>query len=257
MPIGRRLGGAPRWLIVYVSVCLAALLLAAAILYVTTADITAAAARFPRAAASPRPVRDVPYADLINDIARTRHMSPALVAAVIFVESGFNARARSPRGAHGLMQVRPATWRELAGHPACAPEIAALTDPPCMEDPEANIEAGTAYLRRLLDRFNGNLPYALAAYNAGAGTVEHHEGVPPYPETTRYLRQVALVWFHLQRDGTLTPVWRTLLRSANLASYARSAVVACLIGLAVPLIWLIVWTASRPPLVHARQGARR
>jgi hypothetical protein len=253
MTIGRRLGGAPRWLVVYVSVCLAALLFAATILYVTTADTTAAVARFPRGAASPRLVRDVPYADLINNIARTRHMNPALVAAVIFVESGFNARARSPRGAYGLMQVLPATWRELAGPPACAPEIAGLTNPPCMDDPEENIETGTAYLRRLLDRFNGNLPYALAAYNAGAGTVEHHEGVPPYPETTRYLRQVALVWFHLQRDSTLTPVWRTLLRSANLGSYARSAVVVSLFGLAVPLIWLIVWMASRPPLVHVRQ----
>jgi hypothetical protein len=257
MTIGRRLGGAPRWLIAYLSMCLAALLFAATILYLTTAHATAAVVRFPREGASPRLVRNIPYAALINTIARARHVNPALIAAVMFVESGFNARARSPRGAYGLMQVLPGTWRELAGSPVCPAEIARLTAPPCMEDPQANIETGTAYLRRLIDRFNGNLPYALAAYNAGAGTVEHHEGVPPYPETTRYLRQVALVWFHLQRDGTLTPVWRTLLRSANLESYLRSTVAVSLIGLTVPLLWLIARMVLRPPLVHVRQGARR
>ena len=257
MPIGRRLGGAPRWLIGYVFLCLATLLLAATILYVTTAHVTVAVSRLPRDGMVPRSVHGIPYAELINRTAQHHRLNPALVAAVVFTESGFHAQARSSRGAYGLMQVLPVTWRAHAGEPACAPEIARLTEPPCMDDPESNLETGTAYLRRLIDRFKGNLPYALAAYNAGAGTVEHHEGVPPFPETTRYLRQVAQVWLHLQQDGTFTPVWRILLRSANVESYARAGVEISLVGLAVPLLWLITWRASRTPLAHMRQGVRR
>jgi hypothetical protein len=253
MTIGRRQGGAPRWLIGYSVLCLAALLLAGTILYVTTVHVSAAVARLPHDGATSRPVHGIPYADLINRIAGSRRLNPALIAAMVATESGFNARARSPRGAYGLMQVMPATWRELAAGSGCAPDVARLTEPPCMDDPEANLRAGTAYLRRLVDRFNGNLPLALAAYNAGARTVEHHEGVPPFPETTRYLRQVALAWFHLQRDGTLTPLWRSLLRSGNLEPYARIAVVAGVMGLAVPLLWL----AHRPSLIEMRQEARR
>jgi soluble lytic murein transglycosylase-like protein len=249
MTIGRRLGGAPRWLAGYLATCLAALSIAATILYMTTVQVADAVARLPREAAIPRSVHSIPYADLINQTAGRHHLNPALVAAVVATESGFNAHARSPRGAYGLMQVMPATWRELAGAPACAPEVAGLTDPPCMDDPAANLNAGTAYLRRLLDRFKENLPYALAAYNAGAGTVEHHEGVPPFPETTQYLRHVALAWTHLQRDGTLTPFWRQLIRSTNVARYARVAVMVALVGMALPLLWL----AQRPVIAGARE----
>lgn len=253
MTIGRRLGGAPGWLIGYVVVCLTALLLAGTILYVTTVQVSAAVARLPQDGATSRPVHDIPYAELINEVAASRRLNPALVAAVVAAESGFNPRARSSRGAYGLMQVMPATWRELAGGPGCAPDVALLTDPPCMDDPEANLRAGTAYLRRLVDRFQGDLALALAAYNAGAGTVEHHEGVPPFPETARYLRQVALAWFHLQQDGTLTPLWRSLIRTAPLEPYARIAVVISAIALAVPLLWL----TQRPPPIRMRHVVRR
>ena len=253
MTIGRRLGGAPWWLIAYLVACLAALLFAATIFYITAVHMPAALARLPRQGAIARPVHDIPYADLNNPAAGSRRLNPALVAAVVAAESGFNARAQSPRGAYGLMQVLPATWRELAAAPGCAPDVARLTDPPCMDDPAANLVTGCAYLRRLVDRFNGNLPLALAAYNAGAGTVEHHEGVPPFPETARYLRQVALAWFHLQRDGTLTPLWRELLHSENLEPLARIAVVVGAAGLALPLLWL----AQRPRRVGMLQGIRR
>jgi soluble lytic murein transglycosylase-like protein len=240
-------------MIAYVIVCLAALLLAATILYITTVHVAAAVARLPLEAGLDRPVHGIPFADLINRIAEAHHLNPALVAAVVAAESGFNARARSPRGAYGLMQVLPNTWRELPSGAPCAPEIAHLTDPPCMDDPAANLEAGTAYLRRLVDRFGGNFPFALAAYNAGAGTVEQHEGIPPFPETTRYLRQVALAWFHLQHDGTLTPFWRRFLRSVNRGQEARVAVLVCLVALAVPVLW-------RPPKAYPtplKQGYRR
>ena len=253
MPIGRRLGGAPRWLIAYLTLCLAALLFAATIVYVMTVHVAGAVTRLARDGATPRPVHDIPYADLINQIADSHRLNPALVAAVVAAESGFNARARSARGAYGLMQVMPATWQELAAAPACAGDVAPPTVPPCMDDPAANLEAGTAYLRHLVDRFKGNLPYALAAYNAGAGTVAQHEGVPPFPETTRYLRQVALAWYHLQRDGTLTPFWRSLLRWGDLGRYARIGVVMSLIALVLPVLLL----APHPLPGRAGRGIRR
>lgn len=240
-------------MIPYLIICLAALLLAAAVLYLTAVHVPAAVVRLPHDAASPRPVHDVPYAALINRAAETHHLNPALVAAVVAVESGFNARARSPRGAHGLMQVLPVTWRELGRGQTCPPEIARLTDPPCMEDPAANLETGTAYLRRLVDRFKGDLPLALAAYNAGAGTVQEHDGIPPFPETARYLRQVALAWFHLQRDGTLTPLWRRLLSLVGLGPYARTAALVSLSALIAPFLR----RAPRTPLVAVGRETRR
>ncbi len=230
MAIGRRTGGAPRWMVVSGILCAAALLLTLAVIYLATVHIRTAVARFTRDAATPRAVHDIPYAPLINSTAAAHRISPTLLAAVIVAESGFDPRARSPRGAYGLMQVMPATWREIGTRPACVPDVARLTVPPCMHDPAANLEVGTTYLRRLVDRFGGNVVLAVAAYNAGAGTVSRHGGVPPYPETTRYLRRVALAWLHLQQDGTLTPFWRTVVRSYGRWQHAPGALV---IGLAI------------------------
>ena len=113
---------------------------------------------------------------IIRKAARTYTLPEALIAAVIRTESAFQARAVSPKGARGAMQIMPETQKELG-----------LEDP---YDPEANVMAGSAYLRRQLDRF-GSLELALAAYNAGPANVEKYGGVPPFPETREYLRQVA------------------------------------------------------------------
>jgi len=244
MTIGRRMGGAPWWLWIYAVACAATLLLTLGVFYLTTVHVRTAVAQFARDAAVPRPVNRVPYADLINRTAQAQHLNPALLAAVAVAESGFDARARSPRGAYGLMQVMPATWRDLHARPACAPEIARLTSPPCMNDPAANLAVGAAYLRRLADRFDGNLVLAVAAYNAGAGPVRQHRGVPPFPETTRYVRQVALAWFHLQRDGTLTPFWLRVIRSFDVWQHARPALIALLAMLAAP--WVLPVLRLRP-----------
>lgn len=102
-------------------------------------------------------------------------LDPKLVEAVIRVESNFDAVAESPRGAQGLMQLMPETQVWLG-----------VTDP---FDPEANVTAGSDYLRRQLDRF-GSLELALAAYNAGPGNVERYGGIPPFPETQAYVARV-------------------------------------------------------------------
>lgn len=240
MAIGRRTGGAPRWLGILAGALAAALLLVLTVVYLGAVHVRTALTQFSRDAArnaaASRPVRGIPFADLINRTAGAHSLNPALVAAVVFAESGFDPRARSPRGARGLMQVMPATWREVGGGTACAPEVARLTAPPCMDDPETNLTVGAAYLRRLIDRFHGDPVRAVAAYNAGTTPVLRARGVPPFPETSRYLRQVAVAWFHLQRDGTLTPLWQLVLRSVRSWPGARAAAVPAVIAL-LPWIW--------------------
>lgn len=112
---------------------------------------------------------------LIEQHASDRDLDPRLVQAVVQVESGYNARALSNKGAMGLMQLMPGTARDLA-----------VEDP---WDPVQNVRGGTAYLRQMLDRF-GDLDLALAAYNAGPEAVVRHAGVPPFEETRNYLRKI-------------------------------------------------------------------
>jgi len=120
------------------------------------------------------------FETLVQEHAARTGIRPDLVRAVIQVESGFNPRAISPKGAMGLMQLMPATARELGVINAY--------------DPEDNIRGGTIYLRQLLDRYEGNEELALAAYNAGFNAVDKHGGrVPPYQETQAYVRKVGAV----------------------------------------------------------------
>jgi soluble lytic murein transglycosylase-like protein len=116
------------------------------------------------------------YDDLITQNASRHGISADLVRAVIQAESGFNPRAVSPKGAMGLMQLMPATARDLG-----------VVDP---FHPGENIRAGVAYLAQLLTRFNQNVEHALAAYNAGPARVERYDGVPPYRETQAYVKKI-------------------------------------------------------------------
>lgn len=128
---------------------------------------------------TPRPVHGQSLEAVILREATRHAVRPQLVRAVIQVESAFNPRARSEKGAMGLMQLMPATAADLR-----------VTDP---YDPEQNIRGGVTYLRRLLDRYDGNEELALAAYNAGPEAVARHGNqVPPFPETRTYLNKVRL-----------------------------------------------------------------
>ena len=113
---------------------------------------------------------------LVTSLAARHRLDPRLVHAVIRVESGYNPRAISSKGAIGLMQLMPATARELD-----------IDDP---FDPAQNIAGGTRYLRSLLDRFQGSLELALAGYNAGPAAVRRFGGVPPFAETRTYVERV-------------------------------------------------------------------
>jgi len=113
--------------------------------------------------------------DPLIERAATRHdVDARIVKAVIQVESAFQPRARSSKGAMGLMQLMPRTARQYSARNPY--------------DPASNIEAGTKYLKRLLDEFE--LPLALAAYNAGEGAVRRFGGIPPYAETQAYVTKI-------------------------------------------------------------------
>jgi soluble lytic murein transglycosylase-like protein len=119
---------------------------------------------------------DVPFADFIAASAQTHGVAPELVASVIAVESNFNPNAISWKSARGLMQLMP--------------ETAARFGVTNVFDPRQNIDAGTQYLKELLQRYNGDLALTLAAYNAGPDRVEQFRAVPPYRETRDYVRRV-------------------------------------------------------------------
>lgn len=114
--------------------------------------------------------------EVIPSLGRRYGVDPALVKAIIEVESAWNPRARSRKGALGLMQLLPHT--------------AARFGVRRIFDPEENVAGGVRYLRFLLDRFRGDLGLTLAAYNAGEDAVASHAGIPPYLETLDYVRQV-------------------------------------------------------------------
>ncbi|WP_458775503.1 lytic transglycosylase domain-containing protein [Desulforhopalus sp. 52FAK] len=112
----------------------------------------------------------------IKRIARRYRVDPPLIKAIIHVESDFNHRAVSSQGAQGLMQLMPATARELR-----------VSNP---FNPRQNIDGGTRYFRKMLDNFDGDLILSLAAYNSGPGRVARTGGVPQIKETRRYVNKV-------------------------------------------------------------------
>ncbi len=131
-----------------------------------------------------RPAMDVDrdgVEKLVREASERHRMDPALVRAVIETESNWNPKAYSHKGAGGLMQLIPTTAQRYGAYDVF--------------DPQQNIDAGVKYLRTLLERYNGNLDLALAAYNAGEGAVDRAHGVPSYRETRSYVQRVQNAYF--------------------------------------------------------------
>lgn len=131
------------------------------------------------------------FDELIRSASGRYNIDPDLIRAVIKTESDFNINARSNKGAMGLMQLMPDTAR--------------LHNVNDAYDPNENVEGGVRHLRMLLERYQGNLELSLAAYNAGAGAVEKHGGIPPYNETREYVRKV-LRFYDAFRGTSLNPI---------------------------------------------------
>jgi soluble lytic murein transglycosylase-like protein len=129
---------------------------------------------------APAPLQTAPPLPLspgeLADAAADRYGLPRqLIRSVMAAESGFHVEALSPKGAIGLMQLMPGTAQSLGVDP---------------HDPAQNVDAGTRYLRDLLEKYQGGLRHALAAYNAGPGAVDRYNGVPPYRETINYIVRI-------------------------------------------------------------------
>ena len=118
---------------------------------------------------------------LVREAAERHHVDPALVRAVIETESNWNPRAYSHKGAGGLMQLIPTTAQRYGAYD--------------LFNPQQNIDAGVRHLKMLLQRYNGNLDLALAAYNAGEGAVDKAQGIPPFRETRNYVQKVQNAYF--------------------------------------------------------------
>lgn len=140
-----------------------------------------------------RPALPTKLERIVDEAAEKHNLDPALVNAVITTESGWNPQAVSNKGAMGLMQLVPGTAERFG-----------VENP---FDPAQNIDGGTAYLKTLLDRYNGDLTLSLAAYNAGEHAVDRNGGVPPFWETRRYVRKVKDAYFRPGSGRNPGSVW--------------------------------------------------
>jgi soluble lytic murein transglycosylase-like protein len=126
------------------------------------------------------------FQPLVTRNARDNGLDPYLVQAVIAVESGYDPRAVSEKGAVGLMQIMPATGERYGVTGDAKRSVADK-----LKEPSINVRVGTRYLKDLMERFDDDLKLVLAAYNAGEGVVDRYNGIPPYAETRDYVKLVS------------------------------------------------------------------
>lgn len=141
--------------------------------------------------AEPKPAQGKAIPEIIASASERTSIDRDFIASVIRAESGFNPRARSPKGAQGLMQLMPQTAAQLGVHDAY--------------NAEANINGGSEYLRQLLQQYRGDAQKALAAYNAGPHRVQQYGGVPPYRETRAYVSRVINEYNRKKRSAATSP----------------------------------------------------
>lgn len=134
------------------------------------------------------PLNRQAYDNEIRAAAEVFTVDDSLIRAIIHAESAYHPDALSPRGAQGLMQLMPATQKEL--------EVVDVFDP------LSNIEGGTLYLSKLLNQFDQSVDLAAAAYNAGPGAVREYGGIPPYKETREYVRRVKILYRRYRSSGS-------------------------------------------------------
>ena len=164
---------------------------------VATAPATPAApkASVPGSTSTPKRTTPQELDQLVQKTAEKHRVDPRLVRAVIATESNWNATAVSRKGAQGLMQLIPDTAQQLGVADAF--------------DPAQNVDGGVRYLASMLDRYNGDLPKALAAYNAGPGAVDRSGGVPQITETRNYVQKVTSAYLGgtgLQPSAIVAPI---------------------------------------------------
>jgi soluble lytic murein transglycosylase-like protein len=138
----------------------------------------------------------------VTAAAQAYDLDPLLLHAIAHVESRHRAAAISPAGARGVMQVMPATGRRFG-----------VADEGALLDPNTNVRASAAYIRTLRKRYGDDLRLVLAAYNAGEGAVDKHGGIPPYPETQAYVRDVLAVYRRLSATFEVSPAGTLISRN--------------------------------------------
>jgi len=153
---------------------------------VVRTNVEPAQIQTPPAVATQKKSPDAPFDHFINQAATTHQVDPALIKAIIMAESRYNPKAVSKRGAKGLMQLMPVTAKSLGVEDSF--------------DPEDNINGGVMYFKKLLDRFEGDVELALAAYNAGSRYVRKYGGVPPFRQTQTYIQKVFKYHRHYKQE---------------------------------------------------------
>lgn len=137
------------------------------------------------------------YHQIVENKSAKYNVEPSLVKAVIKAESNWDSHAVSQKGAMGLMQLMPSTASDMA-----------VSNP---FNAEENIDGGTRYLRFLIDRFDGDVSLAIAAYNAGPGTIDKFGGIPPIPETKNYVKQVLSMYNgNINSKGTQDIIYKVV-----------------------------------------------